>query len=230
MPTIHDKEFGEVVITRRGLSSSVSARIAPNGKLRISIPSNAPLFSAKTLLKTSRAELRKLLAEHHAAHAYTESQPIGKSHRLLIERYEGNLLVTASGTNIVAKIPAHTLIQSPEVQSSIREHVLKALRKEAKHYLPKRLSYLAEKYSFSYITTKITHASSRWGSCSSHGTISLNIALMNLPFELLDYVLIHELAHTRQMNHSQAFWTEVARVDPKYKQHRAALKRYSPHI
>jgi len=92
------------------------------------------------------------------------------------------------------------------------------------------LSFLAEEHGFSFKRTKITHASSRWGSCSSAGTISLNIGLMNLPFELIDYVIIHELCHTRHMNHSASFWREVAQFDPSYKIHRAELKKYSPHI
>lgn len=230
MPIIHDNEFGDITVTRRRLSASVSARVAPSGKLRINLPSWTPLCSAKTLINISRPALRKLLAKHHATHTYLTSQPIGKSHQLLIERTGTNVFITHSGTTIIARIPQALPIKSPIVQSSIREHIVRALRKEAKHYLPRRLAYLAEQYGFSYASVRLMHASSRWGSCSSRGTISLNIALMNVPFELLDYVLVHELAHTRQMNHSEQFWAEVARIDPNYRQHRTTLKSYSPHI
>ena len=76
----------------------------------------------------------------------------------------------------------------------------------------------------------MSHANTRWGSRSSSGTISLNIGLMNLPQELSDYVILHELAHINHMDHSEKFWAEVAEHDPKYKQHRKALKEYSPGV
>jgi predicted metal-dependent hydrolase len=108
--------------------------------------------------------------------------------------------------------------------------VIDALRMEAMSFLPKRLSFLAEKFGYSYEKVRFSHSSGRWGSCSTSGTISLNIAMMKLPFELIDYILLHELSHTTQMNHSEKFWKQVEASDPLYKQHRAALKKESPSI
>ena len=228
MPTITDSEFGEITVTRRALASRVSLRIAPNGRIRITIPLHAPLASAKLLIKRSRRSIQKLIAEQQGDFPYSTSQQIGKSHNLLVE--QGEPAVKTVGTSIIINARDDQDFADPIFQQSIRDHVVKALRKEAKSYLPRRLKFLAEQHGFRYDKTRLTHSSSRWGSCSSNGTISLNIALMNLPFELLDYVLIHELCHTRQMNHSQAFWCEVAAIDPRYKQHRTTLKKYTPHV
>ena len=230
MPTITDSEFGEIVVKKQGLAKNISLRIAPDGRLRVTMPSYAPLLAAKTVIKTSRLQIRKLLDQHQSQFSYTKDRQIGKSHSLIIRSTTGTTTVKTAGTRIIASINENEDIAAAANQQLIRQKIVAALRKEAKSYLPRRLSFLAEEHGFSFKRTKITHASSRWGSCSSTGTISLNIGLMNLPFELIDYVIIHELCHTRHMNHSASFWHEVAQFDPGYKIHRAELKKYSPHI
>lgn len=230
MPTITDSEFGEIVVKKQGLAKNISLRIAPDGRLRVTMPTYAPLLAAKTVIKTSRLQIRKLLDQHQSQFSYTKDQQIGKSHSLIIRLTAGATTVKTAGTRIIANINENEDMAAAANQQLIRQKIAAALRKEAKSYLPRRLSFLAEEHGFSFKRTKITHASSRWGSCSSTGTISLNIGLMNLPFELIDYVIIHELCHTRHMNHSASFWREVAQFDPGYKIHRAELKRYSPHI
>ncbi|MCY1371222.1 hypothetical protein D9M69_583560 [compost metagenome] len=156
---------------------------------------------------------------------------IGKSHTLIVRPSATNqITVSRHGQQIIVRLPDEHTLDDPVVISAVREVVIAALRREAKSYLPKRLQFLATKYGFSYQKVRFSHASGRWGSCSSNGTISLNIALMKLPFELIDYVLIHELSHTKQMNHSSDFWNLVAVGDPGYRLHRRALKNETPSI
>lgn len=76
---------------------------------------------------------------------------------------------------------------------------------------------------------RISHARSRWGSCSSSGTISLNWQLIRLPQDISEYVIIHELAHTIHMNHSRDFWNLVAHYCDDYKRKRAFLRHISLH-
>ena len=230
MPTITDAEFGEIVVKRQSLAKSVSLKIAPDGRLRITMPVYAPVVAVKMLIKTSRKQIRELISKHQANFSYTENQQIGKSHNLLIQTTAKSSSVKIVGTQILAEINEAESVGSAANQQLIRSKILAALRKEAKSYLPRRLSFLAKEHGFSFARSKITHSSSRWGSCSSSGTISLNIGMMNLPFELIDYVIIHELCHTRHMNHSTKFWDEVAKFDPHYKIHRNELKKYSPYI
>jgi len=230
MTIITDEEFGEIVVKKRSLAKSVSLKIAPDGRIQITMPPYAPLLAAKTLIKTSRKQIRELVSQYREKLSYTKNQQIGKSHNLLIQTTTKPSSVKIVGTQILTEINEAESVESAANQQLIRSKILIALRKEAKSYLPRRLSFLAEEHGFSFARSKITHSSSRWGSCSSSGTISLNIGMMNLPFELIDYVIIHELCHTRHMNHSTKFWDEVYKFDPQYKMHRNELKKYSPHI
>ena len=77
---------------------------------------------------------------------------------------------------------------------------------EAKNYLPNRVNELASKHGLIYKKVKINNAKTRWGSCSGTNNINLTLQLMRLPNHLIDYVLLHELAHTKVKNHSVTFW------------------------
>jgi predicted metal-dependent hydrolase len=228
MPTLYDDEFGSIVIRRSKLTRDIKLSLAPNGSLRISMPLYAPLFLAKRLINSSRASLRELRESQPAAELHDMMQ-IGKSHRLSIR--SGNALTARylkSERIIQLTMPSNESLTNPAVSYALSPVIIEALRREAKSYLPKRLAYLADSHGFSYKKVRFSHASTRWGSCSSNGTISLNIALMRLDFELIDYVLIHELCHTQEMNHSAKFWSLVEACDPVYKQHRKLLKAEQP--
>ncbi len=120
-------------------------------------------------------------------------------------------------------------VKDPNEQRA-RDYQKKLLMKKAKEYLPYRLEYYAKLYGYSYDKCRLTHANTRWGSCSSNRTISLNIGLMKLPEPLRDYVILHELSHLHHMDHSKAFWAEVASHDKNYKNHEKKLKMFSPGV
>jgi len=120
-------------------------------------------------------------------------------------------------------------VRDPSEQRA-RDYQKKILMKKAREYLPYRLEYYAKLYGYSYSRCRLTHANTRWGSCSSNRTISLNIGLMKVPEVLRDYVILHELAHLNHMDHSKAFWAEVGEHDPRYKMHEKRLKMFSPGV
>lgn len=125
-------------------------------------------------------------------------------------------------------------IKDPSTQRA-RDAKKKILMKKAKEYLPYRLDYYAKLYGYHYDNFRVSHANTRWGSCTRHNktgqiTISLNIGLMQAPEILRDYVILHELAHINHMDHSSEFWAEVGSHDKRYKEHRKKLNMLSPGV
>lgn len=101
---------------------------------------------------------------------------------------------------------------------------IRALADDACKVIPKRVAYYAPIVGVSYGRITIRNQQTRWGSCSGKGNLNFNCLLMLAPPEVLDYVVVHELCHRKEMNHSQAFWAEVERVLPNYREAKQWLK------
>lgn len=99
------------------------------------------------------------------------------------------------------------------------------LKRQAREWLPARLRALADEHGLDYRRVSIRGQRTRWGSCSGRGTISLNFKLLFLPPTLVDHVLLHELAHTRHLNHSPRFWRLLSKLDLHWRHHHAELGR-----
>tara|TARA_B100002051_G_C16675363_1_gene606807 strand:- start:479 stop:1027 length:549 start_codon:yes stop_codon:yes gene_type:complete len=121
-------------------------------------------------------------------------------------------------------IKKHTKNMNDLVQKS---NELPEINKEnARQLLTKRLYELAQKYDFQYNKVSIRSQKTRWGSCSSKNNISLNKKLLHLPNDLIDYILLHELVHTRVKNHSKDFWNELETVVPNARSIDKQLREY----
>lgn len=94
----------------------------------------------------------------------------------------------------------------------------------AERVIPERVKHYAPIVGVDYGRITIRNQKTRWGSCSSKGNLSFNVALMRVPLEVMDYVVVHELCHRKEMNHSKRFWSEVEKVIPDYKQREKWLK------
>jgi len=103
-------------------------------------------------------------------------------------------------------IPLSKNIDDLDVQNFISESVNKVLRSDAKIYLKERIYFFAEKFNLDVNKVTIRDTKTRWGSCSHQNNINLSFHLMKLPDELIDYVVLHELAHTKEKNHQKPFW------------------------
>jgi len=96
--------------------------------------------------------------------------------------------------------------------------------------LPQRVQYLASKHGFSYKQIRVRKLTARWGSCSNNGVITLSYYLLQLPWNLIDYVILHELTHTRHLHHGPNFWTEFKKVLPSAKLLQKEIRSYKPQV
>jgi predicted metal-dependent hydrolase len=103
-------------------------------------------------------------------------------------------------------------------------------RQQAKKILKERVDLYASQYGFQYQGIKITSAKTRWGSCSSKGSLNFSWRLIMAPLEQVDYVVIHELVHTIHHNHSKRFWKRVEKVMPDFKERKKWLRKNGPQL
>lgn len=152
-----------------------------------------------------------------------------KTNNFIVQRGIIQKPVIKSQKGIISFIyPFEKDFYSNEIQSEAKKALKKALYLEAKEYLPKRLNEIAEKFGFKYNKLSLKSHKTRWGSCSYKNNINLNINLMNLEDDFIDYVLIHELAHTVEKNHKENFWKIVNTCMPNAGEIRKKLKKISP--
>ncbi len=148
------------------------------------------------------------------------------------EHEHEKFVLKQNGCNFMLLCPQGTQFADNRMQEWLRKVIRNSMTKAARAVLPQRLEALARKHGFSYSRCTLRDVHTRWGSCSSRGNINLSIYLMLLPNELIDYVLLHELCHTVEMNHSERFWALLDKtVAPaRAKALRARLKGFRVEI
>lgn len=132
--------------------------------------------------------------------------------------------ISFNGEKFLFKMEGDVLQVPHKREQMGRELYIAYLRQAGKRYLELRTRELAAQYGFEVNIIKIKNIKSRWGSCSTKNNINLNLRLMMADKKVIDYVIIHELCHTIEMNHSQNFWKLVESVIPDYKQRERYLK------
>ncbi len=204
----YHEDIGRVDISRRKGSKSISLRVKPDGVVKV----NHPWYvSGKEVINFILKNIEWIKARQQKMAerkvVYSMGDVIATKYRSIqiLSVPSGKLEAAITKTKVLVTIPPAEDIESERVQHFITRVITEVCRKEAKLYLPQRVYDLAHKHSFSFNTVFIKNLKSKWGSCSSVGNINLNLHLMRLPDHLIDYIILHELAHTREMNHGPAF-------------------------
>jgi len=211
-----------VTIAKRKGAKSIRIAIKNDGRVRLTIPHGVPEFMAKKFL-ISRLDWIK---EHQQLDALLKDQAhIGKNHRLhIIVSDASRSHSKITNTAIIVHLPSKNSVISPESQSILRKACEKALLQEAEMLFPQRLKTLSEKHNIAYSSITVKKLKSRWGACDNSNNLSFNSYLVQLDWKLIDYVMLHELAHTIHHHHQESFWNFVAGICPNHKELRRELK------
>ncbi|WP_310603779.1 M48 family metallopeptidase [Anaerosporobacter sp.] len=213
----------EVIRSKR---KSLAIAISIGGNVTIKIPWQATKADVIRLLETKRDWIyhsyKKQVVRTRNGIEVKEGASIpflDKAFRLHIQHNSSkNVADIAVQEDIV-------LIETPVVDSDFIIECLETwYKKNAKHVITMRAEQYAKAMGVSYGKISIRSQKSRWGSCSSLGNLNFNWHLIMMPSNILDYVVVHELAHRIEMNHSAQFWQIVSEFCPAYKQRKAWLK------
>ena len=216
-----------VTVSKRRSSRSIRLSITAGGEVRISIPLWVP-YKAGVAFAQSR--LAWINEQRQVPSTFIEGHAIGKTHHLHFRVSTKAVKASSRITDslVIVTHPLATPSSASMVQAAAEKAAIRALRQEATATLPGRLQRLAIQHEFSYTNVSVKQLTSRWGSCDQNQNIALNLFLMQLPWELIDYVLIHELVHTQHMHHGVDFWAALEAAVPGAKQRRAEIRKHKP--
>lgn len=218
--------IGAVKLYKRRDARSIKISLGRGEEVRVTMPTWVPyragleyLKSKASWIETNRKPVAKLV----------NGTRIGKAHQLVYQpKHSATVSTRVTQTEVKIYYPVNLAHYDAGIQAAAKQASQKALKQEAQNLLPQRLEQLATKHSFTYESVKVKNLRSRWGSCSHQKNIALNIYLMQLPWSLIDYVLLHELTHTKHLNHSPEFWSHLEGCLPGSKALRKELRKYQP--
>lgn len=235
MESIEVAGIGEIKVRRSTNIKFLSIRMAPGRGIWV----NVPFGVSKRLVENFLEEKREWILQNRAKmNIYEKDTGVGlkigaeiqtKLHILKIaETDQIKPSYKIEDKMITLFIPQGAVFA--RVEKIVQQFLLEIYKLECSQYLPGRVKLLAEKYGFRYERLSFRNNTSNWGSCSGDDNISLNIKLMKLPDEIVDYVILHELCHTVEKNHSVSFWKLVRKVCPDYADLRNKLRKYNTRV
>ena len=202
---ISDKDFGKIHFVVRRSARNITMRVKEDG-LHVTTPPYRSITALLEAIAPFRERLRNVCSEVKPKPFDLNFSIEAECFRLLETSPLKNFTVSMRDETVVIACPAHADFTTDRVQTLVKNAVMRAMRKKAEEYLPPLVQYWSSLFDLPYNKVTISKARSRWGSCSSKRDISLSFYLMLLPAHLMDYVILHELAHTREMNHGSKFW------------------------
>jgi predicted metal-dependent hydrolase len=205
----------------RSRRKTYEIRVLSSGEIEVRVPLRTTNTQVSQLLQDKEAWIKakqdEVRQQRREAHLFMPGETflyLGREYSLVLSER--------------AKVPLeydNIFVLSKDYQKNARQLFEQWYRKRAKAVLQERVNVLAQRNSLSPAKVRISSARTRWGSCSGSGSLSFTWRLVMAPIEVVDYVVIHELAHLIERNHSSKFWEQVERMMPDYRTHREWLKK-----
>ena len=190
-------------------------RLRPDGAARVTVPRGGSLAEARRFAERNTSWLEQQLLRQAMQPRRPLPWPLGTE---ILFRGQSVRLETAQNGNALAIRFGGEVVAVADVGGDLRPAVERHLRHLAAQELPVRVLELAAFHGLPVRRVTVRNQRSRWGSCSRHGAISFNWRLVQTPVFVRDYLVLHELAHLKEMNHSRRFWSEVARLCPDFRE------------
>jgi hypothetical protein len=212
-----------MVLVRNPRARRYVLRLRPDGAARVTVPRGGSASEGRRFAERNAAWLEQQIRR-------SAERPSGPAKWLSGTEFyfRGSLVKIQAGTNGESGVVrfASEQVKVPDSAVDLRPAIERHLWRLAAQEFPPRVSEYAATHRLSVGRITIRNQKSRWGSCSRRGTISLNWRLIQTPEFVRDYIILHELMHLRQMNHSARFWREVESVCPDYESAEIWLKQH----
>lgn len=212
-----DFEVENIIIAKR---KTLSLEVLPNGNLQLKVPRKLSQSELENIIHKHRRWIQKRKLNFKENNYTPKNFNEGEEIILLGQKFT---LKFQNGVKY-PKIEEHSIIIDNTFYSDLKSFFVYWYRNFALDFFKKRAAIYSQKMGLKYNAIKVSNAQTRWGSCSSLGNINLSWRLIMADIKVIDYVVIHELAHLAQPNHSPKFWAIVEKIQPEYKTHRKWLK------
>lgn len=218
---------GEVTIVKRATNRNLRLSIKPDGAIVVTIPKWASYHSGLSFAESKRDWI---IAQVPEKKILKDGQPVGKYHHLQLSPTRGLQTPRSliSKTAVIVRYPYYWRPDDRAVQEVAEAACVRALRSQATKLLPQRLEQLAQQHDFHFNEVRIKRLKGRWGSCDQDQRIVLNLFLMQLPWECIDYVILHELTHTQILRHGPPFWEAMQQLVPNLASIRKQMREQRP--
>jgi predicted metal-dependent hydrolase len=230
--------IGEVQLVRNARSKRLRISVKTTGEVQVTIPWLFPFSRGEAFLEEKREwviRTKLRLEKNGLTRKVLQPGPLfttrsfnyqllpAKSSRVQVKLHAQEQLV-------VINYPEEASLQNPEIVGKIKTAVEGVLRYEAKRYLPGRIRELSAQLGYTFKALTIKNNKTNWGSCSNLGNINLNLHLMRLPDRVIDYILVHELVHTKVPNHGPAFKVRLKGHFPDGDELDKVVKKFRPGV